>query len=58
MKSVWDEMEKRQYADGFEGGKEFMIINMLKAGKLAFDEIAEYSKVPLAKIKKIAESLA
>ena len=58
MKSVWDEMEKKQFAAGFEHGKEIMIINMLKAGDLDFEKIARYSSLPVAKIKKIAESLA
>ena len=58
MASVWKEMADRQFAAGFEHCEEIMIINMLKTGKFALDEIAEYLKVPLAKIKKMAESLA
>jgi len=58
MKSILKEIADRQYAAGFEHCEEIMIINMLKTGKFALDEIAEYLKVPLAKIKKMAESLA
>lgn len=58
MKSVWKEMADRQFAEGEQNALESAAIRMLKAGKLAFDEIAEYTKLPLAKIKEMAESFA
>ena len=58
MKSVWKEMADRQFAEGEQNALESAAIRMLKAGKFAFAEIAEYLELPLAKIKKIAESLA
>ena len=62
MKSVWKEMADRQFAEGFEHGGESALesaaLRMLKAGKLAFNEIAEYLGLPLAKVKELAASLA
>ena len=58
MKSVWKEMADRQFAEGEQNALESAAIRMLKAGKLAFDEIAEYLGLPLAKVKELAESLA
>lgn len=34
-----------------------IITNMLKAGKLAFNEIAQYTGVSLSRVKSIADSL-
>lgn len=58
MKSVWDEMEERRFAEGGENALENAALRMLKAGKLAFDEIAEYLGLPLSKVKELAASIA
>ena len=70
MKSVWDEMEKESFAKGEESGKKEgrqegennalkrVVLSMLKAGKLAFEEIAEYSGFSVSQVQELAKTLA
>ena len=66
MASVWDEMAKRQYAAGFEYGqkigrkkaqqraREILAMSMILRGDIALDEIAQYTELPLAKVRKLS----
>ena len=66
MESVWDKMQEESFAKGMAKGEkqgekkmqEGIVITMLKAGKLALDEIAEYSGLKLSRVKELAKTLA
>ena len=61
MKSVWDEMQEESLAKGIAEGKvkaqEDIAHNMIKAGKLAMEKIAEYTSLELARVQEIAKAL-
>ena len=58
MKSVWDEMQEEKLAEGERKMQENIVRMMLKVGKLAFNEIAEYTGLELARVQEIAKALA
>lgn len=67
VKSLWDEMAERQFAAGYEFGqkiglkraerraRERAAMGMILRGDIALDEIAQYTKLPLAKVKLLAD---
>ena len=50
--------EKKGEKRGEKKMQEGIVITMLKAGKLALDEIAEYSGLKLSRVKELAKTLA
>ncbi|MBR0221557.1 MAG: hypothetical protein IJQ63_07270 [Synergistaceae bacterium] len=66
MKSVWDEMREESLAEGMEKGmakgkseaQENFVLNMLKLGELAIEDIAKYSGLTLERVQEMAKSLA
>ena len=57
MKSVWDEMQEEAIAKGKVKAQEDIAHNMIKAGKLAMEKIAEYTGLELARVHEIAKAL-
>ena len=57
MKSVWDEMQEEARAKGKLEAQEDVARNMLSAGKLAMEKIAEYTGLELARVQEIAKAL-
>ena len=43
---------------GTQQANEAVAVRMLKAGKLAMEEIANYSSLPLAMVQKLAQAVA
>ena len=61
MKGVWAEMQEQSRAEGKAEGiadaQKNFVLNMLKAGKLALNEIAEYSGMTIANVQELAKAL-
>ena len=57
MKSVWDEMQEEARAKGKLEAQEDVARNMISAGKLAMEKIAEYTGLELARVQEIAKAL-
>ena len=57
MKSPWEEMKEEVTRIATQRVSETVAVKMLKAGKLAFDEIAAYLNVPVSEIQKLAHNL-
>ena len=62
MSSVWmeaqEEAERRGAQKAMQQEKEAVAIRMLKAGKLAMEEIANYSTLSLAAVQNLAKAVA
>ncbi|MBQ9896553.1 MAG: hypothetical protein IJM40_04475 [Synergistaceae bacterium] len=61
MKGVWAEMQEQSRAEGkaegIDDAQKNFVLNMLKAGKLALNDIAEYSGMTLARVQELAKAL-
>ena len=58
MCRAFEEKYQKGRADGREEGQIGTAQKMLAAGKLALEEIAEYTSLPLEKVKRMAAELA